>query len=145
MFLRRRSDKVDVLKKVPLLNGLSRRHLELVARHADEVKVAARTVLARQGGLGREFLLLLDGSVRVERDGKEIARLGPGEFFGEMSLIDQKPRSATVTAQTPLVLLVVGTRSFSYLLEGVPALQKKILLTLCDRLRAADAALASVN
>jgi CRP-like cAMP-binding protein len=145
MLLRRRSDKVDVLKRVPLFSGLSRRHLDLIARHADQVNLDAGRVLARQGGLGREFILIVDGSARVERDGRRIARLGPGDFFGEMSLIDGRPRSATVTAETPMVLLVVHTRSFSYLLDTVPALRKKILVTLCERLRAADAALGARN
>jgi CRP/FNR family cyclic AMP-dependent transcriptional regulator len=126
-------------------HSLSQRHLDLVARHADEVSLDAGRVLARQGGLGREFLLIVDGSARVERDGRRIAHLGPGDCFGEMSLIDGRPRSATVVAETPMVLLCVHTRSFGYLLDTVPGLRKKILVTLCQRLRAADAALGSRN
>ena len=145
MLLRRRSEKVDVLKKVPLLSGLSRRDLDLIARVADEVKVEKGRVLTRQGGLGMEFLLLLEGSARVERDGKVIARLGPGDFFGEMSLIDGKPRSATVIADSPSALLAVQARSFRTLLDTVPGLQKKVLIALCGRLRATDASLALVN
>lgn len=145
MLLRRRSEKVDVLKKVPLLSGLSRRDLDLIARVADEVKVEEGRVLTRQGGLGMEFLLLLEGSARVERDGKVIARLGPGDFFGEMSLIDGKPRSATVIADSPSALLAVQARSFRTLLGTVPGLQKKVLIALCERLRAADTSLALVN
>lgn len=145
MLLRRRDDKVNVLRKVPLFSGLSRRHLDLIARHADEVKLNAGRVLARQGERGLEFLLIVDGSARVERDGKLIARLAAGDFFGEMSLIDGKPRSATVIAETPIVLLVVHIRSFGHLLDAVPGLQKKVLVTLCERLREADAALASIN
>jgi len=145
MLLRRRSDKADVLKKVPLFNGLTRHHLDLVAREADEVKADAGSVLTRQGGLGREFLLILDGGGRVEREGKLIARLGPGDFFGEMSLIDGMPRSATVIAESPTALLVIEARSFRKLLDAVPGLQRKLLITLCARLRAADAGLASRN
>jgi CRP-like cAMP-binding protein len=145
MLLRRRSEKIDVLKKVPLLSGLSRRDLDLVARVADEVKVNAGRVLTHQGGLGLEFLLILDGGARVERDGTVIARLGPGEFFGEMSLIDGLPRSASVIAESPSVLLVVDARSFGKILDAVPGLQRKVLIALCGRLRAADASLASVN
>ena len=145
MLLRRRSEKVDVLKKVPLLSGFSQRDLDLIARVADEVKVDAGTVLTRQGGLGLEFLLIVDGGARVERNGTVIARLGPGEFFGEMSLIDGKPRSASVIAESPSVLLVVEARSFRKLLDAVPGLQRKVLITLCGRLRAADAGLASLN
>jgi len=145
MLLRRRSDKADVLKKVPLFSGLSRRHLDHVAAEADEVKEEAGTVLTKQGGLGLEFLLILEGGARVERDGKVIARLGPGDVFGEMSLIDGLPRSATVIAESPTVLLVIQARSFRSLLDTVPGLQRKLLITLCARLRAADARLASVN
>lgn len=145
MLLRRRSDKADVLKKVPLFRGFSGRDLDLIARAADEVKVDAGKVLARQGTLGLEFLLILEGEARVERDGKVIARLGRGDFFGEMSLIDGKPRSATVLAESPSVLLVVEARSFRKLLDAIPGLQRKVLITLCGRLRAADASLASVN
>ena len=145
MLLRRRSDKADVLKKVPLLSGFSQHDLDLIARVADEVKVDAGRVLTRQDGLGLEFLLILDGGARVERDGNVIARLGPGDFFGEMSLIDGKPRSATVIADSPAVLLVVEARSFRKLLDAVPGLQRKVLITLCGRLRAADASLASIN
>lgn len=145
MFLPRRSDRLDVLRKVPLFSRLSRRHLDLIARHADEVRLNTGKVLARQGELGLEFLLIVDGSARVERDGKQIARLAAGDFFGEMSLIDGKPRNATVIAETPIVLLVVHKRAFSQLLDAVPGLQKKVLVTLCKRLREADAALASIN
>lgn len=145
MFLRRRSDKVDVLKKVPLFSGLSRRQLDLIAKHADEVKLDAGKVLARQGEHGLEFLLIVDGRAGVERNGKVVARLGAGNFFGEMSLIDGKPRTATVIAETPIVLLVIHRRVFGHLLDTLPGLQRKLLLTLCERLREADAALASVN
>ena len=145
MLLRRRSDKADVLKKVPLFSGLSRRYLDLIAAEADEVKEEAGTVLTKQGGLGLEFLLLLEGDARVERDGTVIARLGPGDFFGEMSLIDGLPRSAAVIAESPSVLLVIQSRSFRSLLDAVPGLQRKLLVTLCARLRAADVRLAAIN
>ncbi len=145
MLLRRRSDKADVLKKVPLFSGLSQRYLDLIAAEADEVKEEADTVLTKQDGLGLEFLLILEGGARVERDGTVIARLGPGDFFGEMSLIDGMPRSATVIADSPTVLLVIQSRSFRSLLGAVPGLQRKLLVTLCARLRAADARLASLN
>ena len=145
MLLKRRSEKADVLKGVPLFKELSGRHLSLIARHADEVTVDEGKVLTRQGELGREFLLILEGRARVERDGQVIARLGADEFFGEMSLIDGKARSATVTATTPMTLLVIETRSFRSLLAEIPELQKKILLSLCERLRLADAGLALRN
>jgi CRP/FNR family cyclic AMP-dependent transcriptional regulator len=145
MFLSRRPDRIDWLRKVPLFSGLSRRDLNLVARHTDVVRADEGKRLARQGALGEEFLLIVDGSARVERDGKPIARLDAGDFFGEMSLIDGKPRSASVIADTPVTLLVVDSRSFRSLLDGVPGLRRKISVSLCERLRAADAALATRN
>ena len=145
MLLRRHADKIDDLKKVPLFSALNRRHLDVIARHADEVKRNAGTVLARQGARGLEFLLIVEGSCRVEKDGKVIAHLGPGDFFGEMSLIDGKPRSATVVADAPVLLLVVDVRSFGRLLEAVPGLSNKVMATLCERLRAADETLTHRN
>jgi CRP/FNR family cyclic AMP-dependent transcriptional regulator len=145
VLLKRHADKIDVLKKVPLFSALSRRHLDVIARHADEVKRDKGAVLARQGARGLEFLLIVEGSARVERDNKAIARLGAGDFFGEMSLIDGKPRSATVVADSPVVLLVVHVSSFGRLLDTVPGLSKKVMATLCERLRTADETLASRN
>src|SRR3989304_9717731 len=98
MFLSRRPDRIDWLKKVPLFGGLSGRDLDLIVRQTDVVKADAGKVLTRQGALGEEFLLIVDGSARVERDAKPIARLEAGEFFGEMSLIDGKRRGASVIA-----------------------------------------------
>ena len=145
MLLRRRSEKAEALKKVPLFSGLNGRQLDIVAREADEVTVAAGKTLAKQGKLGHEFLLIVAGTARVERDGLVLASLGPGDCFGEMSLIDGKPRIASVIAETQVTLLVINSRSFSLVLDAVPALQKKILVTLCERLRVVDEALASRN
>jgi CRP-like cAMP-binding protein len=145
MLLGRHADKIEVLKKVPLFSALSRRHLDMIARHADQVKRDADAILARQGARGLEAVLIVEGSARVERDGKIIAHLGAGDFFGEMSLIDGRPRSATVISDAPVVLLVVHTRSFGRLLETVPALHRKVTAALCERLRAADETLASRN
>lgn len=141
----RRSDKASFLGGVPLFSGLSRRHLNELARHVDEVTATAGKVLARQGEHGLEFILLVDGRARVERDGKRIARLQPGDFFGEMSLIDGEPRTASVIAETPVTLLVVHRRVFGHLLDTIPGVQKKILVTLCQRLREVDAGIARRN
>lgn len=145
MILRRHADKIDDLKKVPLFSALNRRHLDMIARNADVLKRGEGAVLARQGARGLEFLLIVEGSARVEKDGKVIARLGAGDFFGEMSLLDGQPRSATVVADSPVLLLVVHASSFSRLLDTVPGLSKKVMATLCERLRAADETLAHRN
>jgi CRP-like cAMP-binding protein len=145
MFMKKRSDKIDVLKSVPLLGTMSRKNLDLIARHADEVSVPAGRFLARQGGVSHEFFVVLEGSARVEKDQRRIATVGQGEMIGEMSLIDNKPRAANVIAETPMTLLVIESQAFSTLLEEVPEMRRKVLVTLCERLRDADARLALMN
>lgn len=145
MLLKTHSEKVRLLQEVPLFAGLGRRHLDLVARDADQVTAEAGQPLTRQGGLGHEFLLIVEGRARVERDGTVLARLGAGDCLGEMSVIDGRPRSATVIAEGPMSLLAIHTRSFGELLDTVPAFRRRILTTLCDRLRQADEVLASTN
>jgi CRP-like cAMP-binding protein len=145
MLLKRRSEKVELLKKVPLFAGLSTRELNEIARHADETTVDMGKVLARQGSIGHDFMVIVSGRARVERNRKLIARVRAGSFFGEMALLDGQPRTATVIAETPMVLLCVHVRAFSHLLDSVPGLQRKLLLTLCERLREADATIAATN
>ena len=145
MLLKRRSEKIERLKKVPLFAGLGQGQLRRIEQAADEVSIDAGKELTRQGTLGRECFLILRGKARVERSGRLIDRLGAGDCFGEMSLIDRQPRSATVIAETPLTLLVLDPRSFSALLDDVPELTKKLLLAMCARLRKADEKLATRN
>ena len=141
MFRCRRSDKVDLLRKIPLFGRLSQRQLNAVAKHIDEVQLRKGAVLAKQGAQGMEAIIIVDGRARVETDGTMLAELGAGDVVGEMSVIDGKPRSATVIAETPVNLLVLHRRDFVSLLETVPGLQRKLLVTLCERVRQADQAL----
>jgi len=138
MFLKRRSDQVDALQKVPLFADLNRKQLDLVAQQSTQLTRPAGSTLAQQGRRGREFVLIVDGRARVERDGKPVGSLGPGDCFGEISLIDGGPRTATVVAETPCDILVVDPRSFSTLLETVPALSRQLLRNLCARVRDAQ-------
>jgi CRP-like cAMP-binding protein len=135
MLFRRRQDKADVLCKVPLFQNLSKRDLDHVARIADEVDVKAGEVLMRQGDPGREFILVASGKARIERNGKVVAHVGPGDFLGEMALLDGKPRSATVVTEEPGTLLVIHWGRFWPLLETVPSLQRKMLVGLSGRIR----------
>ena len=141
MFRCRRSDKVDLLRKIPLFGRLNQRQLNAVAKHVDEVQLRKGAVLAKQGAQGMEAIIIVDGRARVETDGTMLAELGAGDVVGEMSVIDGKPRSATVIAETPVNLLVLHRRDFVSLLETVPGLQRKLLVTLCERVRQADQAL----
>jgi CRP/FNR family transcriptional regulator, cyclic AMP receptor protein len=140
MLLRRSSQKMDLLKKVPMFGNLSQRYLREIGRHADQVKVEEGRVLAQQEKKGWEFIFIVDGKARVEKDGKIIRQLSEGDFFGEISLIDGEPRTATVTADTDMTLLIVNKTSFDHLLDKIPGLQRKILIALCKYLRNAEKA-----
>lgn len=134
-------DKIDRLEDVGLLAGCSRRQLRAIARISEVIEVPAATVLARAGTPGEEFFLILDGSARVEVAPRKRSRLEPGQYFGEMSLLDGGPRSASVTAETPLRLLVIKRRDFTTLLKEAPELTQNLLTTLSHRVRQAEAGL----
>ena len=140
MLLRRSSQKMDMLKKVPLFNDLSQRHLREIAKHADQVQVETGRVLAQQGKIGWEFIFIVEGKARVEKDGEVIRQLSGGDFFGEISLIDGEPRTSSVIAETNMTLLIVHKPSFDHLLDAIPGLQRKILISLCQYLRRAEKA-----
>ena len=136
-------DKIDRLEEVGLLAGCSRRQLRAIARISDVFEVPADTVLARAGHPGEEFFIILDGNARVEVSPRKRSRLQPGEYFGEMSLLDGGPRSASVVAETPLRLLVIKRRDFTTLLREAPELTQSILATLSRRVRVAEASLTT--
>lgn len=133
-----REDRIERLKEVPLFEGCSRRQLRGVAKISRVFDVTAGTVLTRAGEPGEEFFLIVDGTARVEVSAEKHVLLPPGQFFGEMSLLDGGPRSATVVAQTPVRLLVISRRNFSTLLEEVPGLVQALLVTLSKRVRKAE-------
>src|SRR6266545_311576 len=97
----RRDHRADFLRAVPLFAMCSKRELRRIAAIADEIDVGEGRVLARQGDPGRELFILLDGTVKVERDGEQVNALGAGDFVGEGALLLRKPRNATVTATSP--------------------------------------------
>jgi CRP/FNR family cyclic AMP-dependent transcriptional regulator len=136
-------DKIDRLEEVGLLAECSRRQLRAIARISEVIEVPEDTVLARSGAAGEEFFLILDGSARVEVSPRKRSRLKPGEYFGEMSLLDGGPRSASVIAETPLRLLVIKRRDFSTLLREAPELTQSLLATLSRRLRTAESSLTT--
>lgn len=138
LFRKRSSHKVDVLKNVPLFGALDDRHLELVAQQTEEVFMKAGTVLAQQGKSAQEFILILGGTARVEKDGKAIATLSEGDYFGEISLIDGGPRTATVIAETEMKLLLLHVQAFNQLLMTVPEISRSLLIALCRYLRKAE-------
>ena len=134
---------VALLKLIPLFGGLSDRQLKAIAKKAHEVIVVQGQILTRQGEPGDELILIADGTASVKVNGKEVARKGSGDVIGEMCLIDGRPRSATVTAETSMTLLVINRRAFNKLLDDIPGLARKLLVELSSRLRDADDALAA--
>jgi CRP-like cAMP-binding protein len=127
--------KLELLKRTPLLADLGRRELEEVGRLVDEIDVAAGKVLMRQGETGREFFVVVEGSVGIDRDGARIRALGPGDFLGEVALLSEGPRTATATAETPTKLLVLGHREFHSLMSQYPSIQTSVLNCLASRIR----------
>ena len=123
---------------MPLFGRCSKRELGLIAGIADEIDLRAGKTLTREGEQGREFFVLLDGRVEVRRGGRKRDILEAGDFLGEIALVSRTPRTATVTAETPVRVLVIRDLEFRALLERVPAIQTKVLEALADRL-AADA------
>ena len=129
---------LDHLASVPLFAACSRKDLQNIARASDEVDVAEGKVLVEQGDVGRECFVIVGGSATVKRNGRKVATLGPGDYFGELSLLDKGVRTATVTADTPMTVLVLGPREFSGVLDSVPGLSHKLLATLAARIRELD-------
>jgi CRP/FNR family cyclic AMP-dependent transcriptional regulator len=133
-----RTPDID-LSKIWLFSTCSARDLRTIRRALDEVTVPAGRVLCEEGTIGREFFLIVDGAASVKRNGRKIATLGPGQYFGELALLDRRPRSATVTSDTEMRLLVLDQRQFNGLLDAVPALGRKLLAATATRLRESDA------
>lgn len=133
----RHNYKVELIKHVPLFADCSRGELEQIAQIADEIDLAEGKQLTRMGETGREFFVLLEGEADVSRDGETINKLGPGDFFGEIALVEDTPRTATVTATTPVRTLVITDRAFKRLLEKQPEIQRKVLVALAQRVKPA--------
>jgi CRP-like cAMP-binding protein len=128
-------NKADVLRRVPLFSRCAGRALEELGKLTDEVEVPAGRALTREGDRGGEFFVVIDGTVRVERDGNVVARLGPGQFFGEIALLDGGPRTATVTADAPTRLFVIAHREFHALLADFPEVRQAVFEALAYRVR----------
>lgn len=135
----RKDEKLDQLGRMWLFSACTKRDLATIGRASDEITVAAGKTLTEEGRPGHEFFLILDGEASVRRNGRKVATLGSGQYFGELSLLDRGPRSATVVADTELRLLVVGQREFNGVLDEVPGLAHKLLRAMATRLRDADA------
>jgi CRP-like cAMP-binding protein len=127
------NSKVDLLGKVPLFAGLSKRDLQRVARIADEIDLREGKALISEGDAGRQFFILLDGSADVRRKGRKVNTMSPGDFFGEIALLSDRMTTASVTTTEPSRALVITRASFRSLLRDEPAVQLKVLQALADR------------
>jgi CRP-like cAMP-binding protein len=134
-------DWLNTLEDVPLFEGVSKRHLRRVARLARIRRFAGGAPMVRAGDAGRSFFVILDGTAKVIRPGARAIRLRTGDYFGEMALLDDAPRSADVVADGELLALTIDCSGFRKLLRAEPALAQTLLRTLAARLRAAEASL----
>jgi CRP/FNR family cyclic AMP-dependent transcriptional regulator len=135
----RRDTFIDHLQQVSLFAACSRKDLQLVAKRAEDVKVAAGKTLISEGETGHEFFVILNGEARVSRRGRKIATLGAGDAFGELALLEKAPRNSTITAESDMELVVLGQREFAGLIDEVPGFARKLLAGMAKRLREADA------
>lgn len=133
-----RDKYLDHLASVPLFAACSRRELQKIARASDELAIPADKVLVEQGDTGRECYVVVEGTAAVKRNGRKVVSVGPGATIGELSLLDHGPRTATVVAETPMTVLVLGSRQFAGVLEEVPSLARKLMGVLAARVRELD-------
>lgn len=134
----KRPDLLATFRKMPLFRDCTDDELRQIDAVADEVVVPAGRALIRQGELGREFVVIIDGTATVQRDDHPIATIGPGEHFGELALLVDHPRNATVIADTDLKAQVIERRGFQALLDNSPHLTKNLLHSLARRLSEVD-------
>jgi CRP/FNR family transcriptional regulator, cyclic AMP receptor protein len=131
-------DWAVVLAEVPLFSNLSRRHLKHVTSLGRARRYAAGTSIVRAGDAGSTFYVLIDGTVRVIPASGRARRLRAGDFFGEMALFDEAPRSATIVAEDEVLTMTISRTAFSKLLKHEPSLSYELLRTLAARLRSAE-------
>lgn len=132
--------KVDLIASVPLFKGLGRKELVEIAQLVDDVDVPAGKVLMRQGDTGAEMFIVATGNVRIERNGAFVRNAGPGSAIGEMSLLSEGPRTATVTAIEPTRILLAAHREFHQLMDQHPTIRLHILDGLAKKIRMLDEA-----
>jgi CRP/FNR family cyclic AMP-dependent transcriptional regulator len=130
----RKDAKTELLRRAPLFANCSKKELAAISGIADEIDLKEGKELTRQGSSGREFFVLIEGTADVLKDGKKVNSLQGGDFFGEIALVHHGPRTATVTATTPVRALVITERNFKRLLEESPEIQLKVLEALAERL-----------
>jgi CRP-like cAMP-binding protein len=130
--------KLEHLAQVQMFSTLNKKELRLISKAADIVDLKAGTEIVTEDTIGHEFYLVLSGEATVRRNGRKVATLGPGSYFGELALLDRGPRSATVIANTDMEVVVISQREFMSVLDQVPPVSTKLLASMAARLREAD-------
>ena len=125
--------KVEALKRAPLFEGLSKKELTELARVTEDLEIAAGEVLCREGDIGQEFFVIVEGETDVTRKGRRVAARGGGEFVGEIALLEETTRTATVTAKTPLRVFVLTRHDFRHLVRENPSVEQKVMRALARR------------
>jgi CRP-like cAMP-binding protein len=131
-----RNAKVEMIKGVPLFERCSKKTLQEVATIAQEIDLRQGKVLTREGSAGYEFFVLLEGTADVTQGSKRVRTLGPGDFLGEIALVSQIPRTATVTTTSPVRALWISAQSFRSLVEHSPTVAVQVLEAVAERLPA---------
>jgi CRP-like cAMP-binding protein len=133
-----RAQKTELLARIPLFSTCNQRELAQVAQLTVPAEFPAGTILTRQGQTGGLAFVIASGQAEVVRGGRRLAKLGPGDVVGELSLLDGEPRSATVTAKTDMEVLEISADDLRRLLRKAPSVTRKLLEALSERLREAD-------
>lgn len=131
----------ELLAKVPLFEGLSNKELQEISNLAARMRIPAGRELTKQGALGQEFLIVLEGSVDVIIDGVVVATPSAGQCYGEVALLEGRPRTATVVATSDVVVDIIGRREFTELLERQPQIAERLRQAMVEHLAADEAAL----
>lgn len=134
-------DRLQRIKNLPIFAACNTPELEEIDRLADEVAVEAGRTIMAEGDLGQEFALIISGEADVFKDGQVVTTLGPGDYFGEVALLDSVARTATVVARTDVLLEVIDRRGFNTLLDDLPQLSRSILRGLAQRMSEQEAEL----
>lgn len=133
-----RNDTDERLREIPIFSELSKKELRAVSRLMTAINVPEGKTLTRQGEVGREFMVILEGEAVVKRNGRTVAKLGPGDFLGELAVLSGAPRTADVIATTPMLLETLNRREFMSLLDESAIIAKKILIGAVKRLHDLD-------
>jgi cAMP-dependent protein kinase regulator len=134
----RQSDLIAHLEEVPLFSHCSKRDLQTVARNTEVLEFPSGARVVSQGEAGNAFYVLLDGNAYVARNGQRVGELHPGDYFGELAILDPAPRNADVVAQSPVSVARLLVKPFRQMLKDVPAMNERLLAGLAHRLREAD-------